>query len=147
MKRQLTRNRAAPRPASADWPLACNNMVESHPMNAPIKIRFATLVAAVLLISPIGACSETLKGSSPPAHPCCPGKSAPVQTDCAKPGCIFMDTRVVPVGLTSEAGLSHAEPVCEGSLVAPLPTRAASVVPVVTPPPLHRFVILHQFLI
>lgn len=116
-------------------------------MRAAIKFVFAAVLAVLLFCTPIGACADSLKTAGEPSHPCCPKKPASLPEDCARPGCVYMDTHVV-----SEV----SAPVADGGPVAELvpivmAERPAGVwVPVVTLTPLalrQRVVLFHQFLI
>lgn len=117
-------------------------------MSSATRIGFATLVAALFLFSPIGTCAESMKASGAPAHPCCPAEPAPLQEDCAKPGCIFMDNHIVPLAI---APVHASVPLCEPPASASLTENRAAVVIASANPAayvLHyRFVVFHQFLI
>lgn len=118
-------------------------------MNTVAKFGFAVLVAVVLLLTPVGACmAPGGAATSEASHPCCPPKPAPLPDDCARPGCIYMDTKVVPAAASatdagplsaSPAPLTRVEPVP----VSPL-ARAAEQAP---PARSQRYVVFHQLLI
>lgn len=112
-------------------------------MRTAIKIAFATVLAAILLASPIGACAST----KTPAHPCCPAKPAPLPDDCARPGCIYMDTHIAP---TAIATANDAGPVYDAPIAAaPANLRIAETraIPMTARASRRRFVAIHQFLI
>ena len=116
-------------------------------MRAAVKFVFAAVLAVLLFCTPIGACADSMKTEGAPSHPCCPKKPASLPDDCARPGCIYMDTHVVS---------DVAAPVADGGPVAELVPVAMDVrpagvlVPVATLTPLalrQRVVLFHQFLI
>ena len=116
-------------------------------MRTAVKIVFAAVLAVLLFCMPLGACADSLMTAGEASHPCCPKKSVPLPEDCARPGCVYMDTHVV---------LDVAAPVDDGVLVAELAPialaeRPAGVwVPVAKLTPLalrQRVVLFHQFLI
>jgi len=127
-------------------------------MRAATNTVFATLMATLLLVNPLGACPDFAKAPAAAAapassHPCCPVNhtpAQPAQEDCSRPNCICMDTRSVPALLASSEGptvlLSTLPPGGPAITVpiflpvqpAPTPPRAAA---------RHLFVTLHQLLI
>lgn len=118
-------------------------------MDVITKFGFATLVAFVLVATPIGYCAEAAISQGVPAHPCCPAKPAPLPNDCARPGCIYMDTSVAPlsVGAANDGVLDcELEPgaIWKEKLPAVTAGRAVSLSRL---PPFQRFVVFHQFLI
>ena len=137
--------------------LACNPkcgrlaayVLGSMQMNAIAKFGIATLVAIVLLLTPICFCADVLMPPGTPAHPCCPAKPASLPDDCARPGCIYMDTSVTPLAV---AATNDGGPVCESEPGAiwmeKLPAVTAGGADSLSPlPPYERFVVFHQFLI
>ena len=118
-------------------------------MNVITKFGFATLVAFVLVATPIGYCAEAAISQGAPAHPCCPATPAPLPDDCARPGCIYMDTSVAPlaVGATND-GLPDFESEPGAIWKEKLPAvTAGRAVFLSQLPPYQRFVVFHQFLI
>ena len=118
-------------------------------MNAAIKFVLVTLVAAVLSVGSLSACANSLKAQSTPDHACCPGKHAPLPEDCARPGCIYMDTHQVPPATTQlyDAGIALEAPEIGPSVaVQPAVTFGASrfIAPMVLS---HRYVAFHQILL
>ncbi|MFN0104672.1 MAG: hypothetical protein ACKV2U_21610 [Bryobacteraceae bacterium] len=117
-------------------------------MKSVAKIVFATLVVAVLFLSPIDACADSMKGSGNPSHPCCPANPTSLPDDCARPGCIYLDTHVVPAAIA----VNDAGPVCESPATAiwmanhPVAITARAI-PLAPLPLYQRFVVFHQFLI
>lgn len=110
-------------------------------MRAVVKFVFAAVLAVLLLCAPVGACADSLQTAGAPSHPCCPKKPAPLPEDCARPGCVYMDTHVVSDVSAPVAELTPA-------VLAERPGRAW--VPVVTLAPLaprQRVVLFHQLLI
>jgi hypothetical protein len=118
-------------------------------MSASAKNVFATLLLAILIASPAEACADSMKLAGTPAHPCCPAKPAPLMGDCARPGCIYMDTSIVPVAVTA---MNDAAGVCElvlsvaGTENQPTPGMFR-VRPLALLTPYQRFLVFHQFLI
>lgn len=124
-------------------------MLSCQQMNVTAKLGLASLVAIVLFFNPIGFCADVLKDHSSAAHPCCPAKPASLPDDCARPGCIYVDTSLVPVaaGAATDAG-----PVCEfAPILVSMETQPAATPALAHPlaplPPFQRFVVFHQFLI
>lgn len=60
-------------------------------MRAAVKFVFAAVLAVLLLCAPVGACWDSARAE----HPCCPKKPAPLTEDCARPGCVYLDTHAV----------------------------------------------------
>lgn len=118
-------------------------------MKAAIKFVLVTLVAAVLSVGSLSACANSLKAQSTSDHACCPGKHAPLPEDCARPGCIYMDTHQVPPATTQldDAGMALEAPVI-GSSIAVQPAVIIGASRLIAPMVLsHRYVAFHQFLI
>ena len=118
-------------------------------MFASAKIVFATLLLAILVFSPIDACADSIKAPGTPAHPCCPAKPPSLPDDCARPGCIYMDTSVVPVAVTAMSDVGPVSAIAPSAIwmeiqPAATPERDLSLA---TLPPYRRFVVFHQFLI
>ena len=119
-------------------------------MKAAIKFVLVTLVAAVLSVGSLSACANSLKAQSTSDHACCPGKHAPLPEDCARPGCIYMDTHQVPPATTQldDAGMALEAPVIGPSAVAVQPAVTFGASRLIAPMVLsHRYVAFHQFLI
>ena len=121
-------------------------------MNTAIKVALAALLTALLLAHPIGACAAAPKMPGAPVDPCCPGKRtpAPAQDDCAKPGCVCMDTRTVPrvAPATSQTSPLDAALVnSQGSSTGLIATVAPPALRLVQFVSRHLFLTLHQFLI
>lgn len=118
-------------------------------MTASTKFGLATLVAIVLCLTPIGYCANSALSQASAAHPCCPAKPVPLPDDCARPGCIYKDTSVVPV---ADKSIDDSGPLCgiaisridEVALSATATTLATPLAPL---QPYQRFVVFHQFLI
>jgi hypothetical protein len=115
-------------------------------MKAAAQFGFAIVLALVLFCTPIGACMSAMPAANGHSHPCCPTEKAPLPDDCARPGCVYMDTHVVAY---------VASPAAVDGLWAELPatildTRpvAAPVFATAAPPtlPQRRSVLFHQFL-
>lgn len=122
-------------------------MLLSKQMNRATQFGLSTLVALMLLFTPIGFCADSVNSHSAPAHPCCPAKPAPLPDDCARPGCVYMDTSVAPIAV---AAAQDAAPFCEAApeagSVEICPAATTSAVDALEPlPPLQRFVVFHQF--
>ena len=60
-------------------------------MRAAVKFAFAAVLVVLLLCAPVGACWDSARSE----HPCCPKKPAPLTEDCARPGCVYLDTHAV----------------------------------------------------
>lgn len=115
-------------------------------MNRVVQFVFALLVAATLLLTPVGACAAQ---PDAPTHPCCPPKPVPLPDDCARPGCIYMDTHVTPAASPTAddaSPVSTSPSLPTGIVTLPVYTPARAVM--ATPPPLReRFVVFHQILV
>ena len=116
-------------------------------MKAAAKFVFAAVLAVLLFCTPIGACMSSIRATDAPSHPCCPSKKAPLPEDCARPGCVYMDTHVFS---------DVAAPAVMDGPLAKLPVVAMELQPkavlapvaTMTPPALRqRVVLFHQFLI
>ena len=118
-------------------------------MKAAIKFVFVTLVAAILLLSPLGACAGTIRGTVVPGHECCPPKPASLPDDCARPLCVYMDTQVVPTAVTlvDQAAPFDGLP-ASAVLLENRPATATTFTSDKAPLVLyHRFVVFHQILV
>lgn len=116
-------------------------------MRTAVKIAFAAVLAVLLFCTPLGACADSLKTAGEPSHPCCPKKPVPLPEDCARPGCVYMDTHVV---VDVAAPAADGVPVAELAPIAVAERPAGVWVPVATLTPLalrQRVVLFHQFLI
>jgi hypothetical protein len=116
-------------------------------MRGAAKFVFAVVLAVMLFCTPIGACTSSMNMAGAPAHPCCPAKPAPLPDDCARPGCIYMDTHVVS---SVTAPTENGGPVAELPAVSMEVRPTAVLAPVMTLTPLalrQRVVLFHQFLI
>lgn len=118
-------------------------------MNATARIGFALLVAAALLLNPIGACAGNMQTSTATAHPCCPDDPAPVLSKCAKFACACLNAKPAAVVVFPHSGQVPLTVAGEGNIVllwqpSALGTLAFGQVKLVRD---HRFLILHQILI
>ena len=59
-------------------------------MFSAAKFGLSTLVALVLLLTPIGFCATAQTELGNPAHPCCPAKPLPLPDDCAQPAGMYL---------------------------------------------------------
>ena len=119
-------------------------------MNAVAKFAFVTLVAATLFFTPLGACANTVKAGEAPAHPCCPPKPASIPEDCARPGCIYMDTHVVPSAIAPFEDATPIGALPTSAVLAKIEHSVAFDAFAFEEPPLilhHRFIAFHQFLL
>ncbi len=89
-------------------------------MRAAVKFVFAAILAVLLLCAPVGACWDTARAE----HPCCPKKPAPLAEDCARPGCVYLDTHVVVAVAAPVAELAPAVVVVERPAGAWVPVAA-----------------------
>lgn len=113
------------------------------------KTALATVIAAIFLVSPIGACPEWLSPPSQPADHCGSTQPAPAEVDCAMPGCIFIDTHVVPgvIAALDEAGFVTGSPVSATPVDNQPAGATTGAFPVVSLTRSHRLALFHQFLI
>ncbi len=118
-------------------------------MKRAAKLVLAALVTAVLFFSPVGACAETKTVTTKPCHPSSPGKRAPIPSDCARPGCIYLDTRVIPVAPApdSQLLLGSAISVVESRDPAPASKQIPLVVLNSPKPLIDLFLTCGQFLV
>ena len=116
-------------------------------MQATVKFVFVTMLALLLFCTPIGACMNTMKTAEAPSHPCCPAKPASLPDDCARPGCVYMDTHIATdVQAPADAGLLVAE--LPAVPMEPALVTVVAPVATVTPPGVRqRVVLFQQFLI
>lgn len=117
-------------------------------MIAKAKFGVGALIAILLLFSPAWHCADSMGAEQTPAHPCCPAKPAPMPDDCARPGCIYLDTHITPVAAAPHdagpVGETDSLPV---TIEAPETVATALGKPLEPRPPFERFVRFHQLLI
>lgn len=89
-------------------------------MRTAVKFVFAAILAVLLLCAPVGACWDSARAE----HPCCPKKPAPLTEDCARPGCVYLDTHVVVNVAAPVAELAPAVVVVERPAGAWVPVAA-----------------------
>ena len=117
-------------------------------MRCAAKIGFATLVVAMLSFHPPEACARLGdRAAQQPAHPCCPTKPAPVDHDCAKPCCLFMDTHIVPNAIAPSGDVFALSIPPAHSLLSKYHTAAVMAPMTKMRIPRHLYVTHHQFLI
>ncbi|MBL8240868.1 MAG: hypothetical protein JNM66_25835 [Bryobacterales bacterium] len=112
-----------------------------------VQFGISGLLALMLLLTPIGYCADSSRGSAEPAHPCCPAKPAPLPDDCARPGCIYMDTSASPAAVAAgNEAAPIATPVSTANAVEQAATPFGPIDRALEPPPpFQRFVVFHQF--
>lgn len=118
----------------------CKRVIE---MKATVKFVFASILIVLLMSAPVGACMVT----SAPSHPCCPPKPAPIPEDCARPGCIYMDThQVLEVAASATDGVAVS--LLPAATMELRPVTVLADMPTLTPSKQKaRVVLFHQFLI
>ena len=73
-------------------------------MTATLKLGLALLLSGFLFFSPLG-CAESMSADAKPAHPCCPKTPTQVQIDCGRPGCVYLEAKLVVV--EAPASIDH----------------------------------------
>ena len=116
-------------------------------MSATLKLGFALVLSGFMLFSPIG-CTDNVKAGAKPTHPCCPKPPSQIPSDCARPGCVYMEEK--PMVVEAPANVDHelvAAPEIANIVEPPhdLPWGSAAESPSFARD--HRYLTLHQLLL
>lgn len=116
-------------------------------MTATLKLGIALLMSGFMFFGPIG-CAESMQAATKPAHPCCPKPPAQIPSDCARPGCVYVDVK--PMVVEAPASIDHevvATPEPANIVEQPRNLFWAGVADLRLPAQDHRYLTIHQLLL
>src|SRR5262245_19276797 len=73
-------------------------------MGNTLKLGIVLVLSAFIFFTPVG-CAENMSVARKPAHPCCPKPPAQIPTDCARPGCVYVDAK--PMVVEAPSNIDH----------------------------------------
>ena len=139
--------RQGSKPLSFHCQIFGTSRAHSKFMKADLKVVLVALLVAALFQIPLGACASNISLSQAPSHPCCPSKPVSLPNDCARPGCIYMDTQAVPVAPEVSTNYTPFFESCPAAILDQYPTVAFFPTGNAALVTYERCIVFHQFLI